>query len=68
MIDTIVIILGLYLVVGDKRKYHDTPNSIIKDEALPVKKSTKSNEKDELPNDAIITSGNFVAIDHDEQV
>lgn len=68
MINTIVIILRLYLVVRDKRKYYDTPSSIIKDEALPVKKSTKSNEKEELPNDAIITSGNFIAIDHDEQV
>lgn len=71
MIGAVVIILGLYLVVWGKSKDYDTPSSIIKDEALPVKESTVSNEKVENPNPnhEVITSSNFAAIkDRDEQV
>ncbi|CAL5193947.1 unnamed protein product [Lathyrus oleraceus] len=68
VIGAVVIIFGLYLVVWGKSKDYDTPSSIIKDEALPVKGSKESNEKEEGPNHEVITSSNLVAIDRDEQV
>ncbi|KAL5059869.1 hypothetical protein RYX36_031473 [Vicia faba] len=63
VIGAVVIIIGLYLVVWGKSKDYDTPSSIIKDEALPVKEGTDSNDKEENPNHEVIISSNFVIID-----
>ncbi|KAI5426110.1 hypothetical protein KIW84_031795 [Lathyrus oleraceus] len=68
VIGAVVIIFGLYLVVWGKSKDYDTPSSINKDEALPVKESAESNDKEESPKYEGTTSSNFVAVDRDEQV
>lgn len=68
VIGAIVIILGLYLVVWGKSKDYDTPSPIIKDEILPAKQTTESNDKEKFHSHEVITSSNFGAITRDEQV
>ena len=68
MIGAVVIILGLYLVVWGKSIDYDTPSPIIKDEILPAKQTTESNDKEKFHSHEVITSSNFGAITRDEQV